>query len=277
MNVIKTKPSMRQWSTVCRAKGQTIAFVPTMGFLHKGHLSLVRRAKQLGDRVVVSIYVNPTQFGPNEDFKSYPRNMKRDLALLRKEGVDAVFAPKNLYETGDLFRVDPGALQNALCGKSRPGHFQGVCTVVLKLFNIIMPRVAVFGQKDAQQFIILKRMVKELDLPVKMVALPIVRERDGLAMSSRNAYLSPSERAQAPSLRRALLFVQSRHKKGRNSAGAALGSAQRLLEGEADYLEAVDPCTLQPVKRLRKGVLVAGAMRLGKTRLIDNIVLSQDR
>jgi pantoate--beta-alanine ligase len=244
-----------------------------MGFLHAGHVSLIRRARREGGLVVVSIYVNPAQFGPKEDFARYPRNMHQDLAILRKEKAAAVFAPKNLYTAGASMSVDPGPMQKVLCGRFRPGHFRGVATVVAKLFNIVEPDTALFGQKDAQQFAILQRMVRELDLPVKMVDSPTVREKDGLAMSSRNAYLTGAERRLAPSLYRALLSVKAAYRSGARSAGAVLRIARKIPMGRVQYLEAVDQHSLLPVKTLRKGVLVAGAMTLGKTRLIDNIII----
>lgn len=264
---------MFSWALEQRKRGRAVVFVPTMGCLHQGHLSLVRRAGGLGDRVVVSIYVNPAQFGKKEDFRGYPRDLQRDARLLEKEKVDVLFAPKNLYGKGACVTADPGPMGDVLCGRSRPGHFRGVATVVLKLFNIIRPDAAVFGRKDAQQFAILDKMVSDFNLPVKMVAAPVVREKDGLAMSSRNVYLSPAERKKAPSLHGALKAVSLAYKKGERRAARVLKKASRIAEGDLEYLEAVDRRTLLPVPRLKAGVLVAGAMRLGRTRLIDNIIL----
>lgn len=265
---------MTAWSNRQYRNNKTIALVPTMGYLHEGHLSLVRLAKKHADLVVVSIYVNPTQFGPTEDFSRYPRNIKRDLKLLKEEGTDVVFTPSNMYESKIFFSINPGSLQNELCGKFRPGHFEGVATIVLKLFNVIQPQVAVFGQKDAQQFAILKKMTKELDLDIKMIAAPIVREPDGLAMSSRNVYLSSGERhSVAPTLNTALRFIQDAFGKGNTHAPLLLKKAAQIPKGKLQYLAAVDPETLLPVKKLVPGTLVAGAMFAGKTRLIDNITL----
>ena len=264
---------MTAWSCAQTEKHKTIAFVPTMGYLHEGHLSLVERAQKEASLTVVSIYVNPTQFGPKEDFSRYPRNSKRDFNLLRKAGVDVVFAPRNLYEKNARISVNPGPMAEVLCGAFRPGHFSGVATVVLKLFNIVCPDVAVFGQKDAQQYAILQRMVKELDLPVRMVAAPTLREKDGLAMSSRNTFLSEKERAFAPTLYQALRFVKSTFVKGEKNPARALKAASKIPQGRLQYLSAVHPNTLMPVQRLCKGTLVASAMFAGKTRLIDNIIL----
>lgn len=273
MQTIKTAGSMREWSLRQEKKGLRVALVPTMGCLHAGHLSLVDAARRLGDRVVVSIYVNPAQFAANEDFRKYPRNIRRDARMLADAGADVLFNPSNLYGREPRVTVDPGPMQEVLCGKSRPGHFRGVATVVMKLFNIVRPYAAVFGQKDAQQFAILDKMVADLDMPVRMVAAPIVRERDGLAMSSRNVYLTPGERGKAPSLYRALEAVAADFRKGRKDARAVLKKASSIPEGRLEYFEAVDGKSLAPVMLLRKGVLVAAAMRLGRTRLIDNIIL----
>jgi len=273
MKIIVAKARMSAWSDAAHAQRKIVAFVPTMGYLHQGHLSLVRLARKLADRVVVSIYVNPTQFGPREDFKSYPRDLKRDLRLLRSAGVHAVFVPKNMYGNRPEVQVDPGPIQNVLCGRERPGHFRGVATIVLKFLSVVKPDVAVFGQKDAQQFVILNRMVQELDLGVKMVAGPVIREKDGLAMSSRNARLSERERSLAPSLYRGLLSVRKGFKQGRREALALLKAAAKIPAGKVEYFTAVDSQTLMPVRTLRRGTLVAAAMRLGKVRLIDNIIL----
>jgi pantoate--beta-alanine ligase len=264
---------MREYAERTRRRGRTLALVPTMGFLHRGHLSLVRKARRLADTTVVSLYVNPAQFGPGEDFARYPRDLKNDRRLLAREGVGALFAPSNLYAADHATLVDPGPRQSLLCGAFRPGHFQGVATVVLKLLNIIRPDVAVFGQKDAQQYLILRQMVRDLDLPVRLVMAPIVREPDGLALSSRNAYLTPAERALAPSLYRALAFLRGEYRRGRRDARTLLARARRLVRGRLDYLSAVEIPSLKPVARLKRGTLVAGAMRLGRARLIDNLIL----
>jgi pantoate--beta-alanine ligase len=264
---------MFSWALEQKKKGRTIAFVPTMGCLHQGHVTLIRRAKTLGDRVVVSIYVNPAQFGKKEDFRRYPRDVRGDAKLLAREKADVLFAPENLYRKDACVTVEPGPMGDVLCGKSRPGHFRGVATVVLKLFNIVLPDIAVFGRKDAQQLAILEKMALDFNLPVKIMRAATVREKDGLAMSSRNRYLSASERKKAPSLYRALREVSLAFARGEKNARRVLARASCLAQGDLEYLEAVDRSTLMPVVRLKGGVLVAGAMRLGRTRLIDNLIL----
>jgi len=273
MKIIRGKLAMMRWSLLQKAKGKRIAFVPTMGSLHEGHLSLVQKARKSADRVVVSIYVNPTQFGSGEDFDRYPRTLKRDAALLQAQGVDLLFAPVNMYESDTVMKIDPGPMQHLWCGATRPDHFSGVATIVLKLFNTVQPDVAIFGQKDAQQATILKRMVRELDVPVQMVVCPIVRDADGLALSSRNAYLTAEERAIAPTLYHALKSIQKAFRAGQTNASAVIEVASKMVKGSLEYLVAVDGDSLQPVKRLEKKVLLLGAMQLGRTRLIDNIRL----
>ncbi|OGJ86480.1 MAG: pantoate--beta-alanine ligase [Candidatus Raymondbacteria bacterium RIFOXYA2_FULL_49_16] len=274
MKVMKTTGEMRDLSHAFTVQGLTIGLVPTMGMLHEGHLSLIRLARQKADAVVVSIYVNPTQFGPSEDFAAYPRDLERDCELLVNEGVDAVFAPASLYEEDADITVDPGEMQNALCGKTRPGHFKGVATVVLKLFNIVQPHIAVFGQKDAQQAAIIRKMARDLDVPVSIIIGNIVREPSGLAMSSRNLYLSLEERTKAASLNAMLRAVQTAFASGKKDTGQVLRVALPLALGKVEYLEAVNPVSLKPIPQLEKGVLVVAAMRIGATRLIDNIILS---
>ncbi|OGS35790.1 MAG: pantoate--beta-alanine ligase [Elusimicrobia bacterium RIFOXYB2_FULL_49_7] len=274
MKIIKTKAEMRAWSLSERSIGHTIAFVPTMGYLHDGHLALVRAAKADQGSVAVSIYVNPTQFGPQEDFSSYPRDLARDAALLEKEGVDVLFTPETLYDKEDCVMVDPGPMQNALCGRFRPNHFRGVATVVLKLFNLVVPHSAFFGQKDAQQVAILKKMIADFDLPVRLRVVPIIREADGLALSSRNIYLSSEERRKAPSLYQALCHIRRTVEAGETDAVSVLNAARSQILADIDYLEAVEGGTLQPASVLQAGVLIAGAIRLGRTRLIDNMLLS---
>jgi len=250
-----------------------------MGALHEGHLSLVRAAKAQCDLVVVSIFVNPLQFGPNEDLAKYPRNFDRDRDLLAKEGADFIFAPsvEEMYPPGAVTYVTVEGLSDKLCGGSRPGHFRGVTTVVSELFNIVEPGRAFFGQKDAAQSIIIRRMVRDLNIPVRVVVCPIVREPDGLAMSSRNAYLDAGQRKSALVLYRSLTAVQERFDQGERKAHVLVDAGKQTLAHEPlvrlDYFEIVDPETLDPVDDLSRGGLVAVAAFLGNVRLIDNIVL----
>lgn len=246
-----------------------------MGALHAGHAALISRARTLAGKdgaVVVSIFVNPTQFGPKEDFSSYPRQLSVDAALCRSLGADAVFAPsvEEVYAKDRSVFVDEGVLSNVLCGKSRPGHFRGVCTVVAKLFLIVQPDVAIFGEKDWQQLAIIRRMIRDLNLPVKALGHATVREKDGLAMSSRNQYLTPEERAVAPGIQAALKKAA-----GQKTVAGILKAGRRRIEkipgARLDYLELVDAETLEPVKNLKKTMRLATAVFLGKARLIDNI------
>ncbi|WP_408033235.1 pantoate--beta-alanine ligase [Thermotoga caldifontis] len=270
---------MKQISESERAAGKKIGFVPTMGYLHEGHLSLVRRCRQENDVVVVSIFVNPTQFGPNEDYASYPRDLNRDLSMLQAENVHYVFVPsvEEMYPPNYSTYVVEESLSKYLCGKSRPTHFRGVCTVVTKLFNIVKPHRAYFGQKDAQQFRIIRRMVRDLNMDVEVIECPIVREPDGLAMSSRNVYLVGEERKQALALYQSLKIAEQLYRAGERSAERI---KEKMLEHFAkfnlvrvDYVEIVDEETLQPVERLEGKVLVAVAAWVGKARLIDNTIL----
>ncbi|MBU1148357.1 MAG: pantoate--beta-alanine ligase [Candidatus Omnitrophica bacterium] len=262
-----------------KRKNRTTGFVPTMGFLHEGHLSLIRRAKKDTDRVVVSIFVNPMQFGPKEDFKKYPRDLNCDLMLCRKEDVDIVFMPdaKTIYANGFSTYVNVEKLTESLCGASRPDHFKGVATVVAKLFNIVQPDIAYFGQKDAQQAIVIKKMVEDLNMTIKIKVMPIIREKDGLAMSSRNLYLSPQERKQAPSLYRSLKLAKSLYRNGeRNSKNIKKSMRNEILKHphvKIDYVSIVDMKKLKPLNRISNKVLVAVAAKIGKTRLIDNTIL----
>jgi len=262
-----------------RAGGQKIGFVPTMGFLHDGHLSLVRECRRSADLTVVSIFVNPLQFGPQEDLARYPRDPERDADLLRKEGVDILFLPedKEMYPDGYGTSVEVARLQDKLCGRSRPGHFKGVATVVLKLFNIVQPDCAFFGQKDAQQVVVIRRMAADLNLEVEIKALPIVREPDGLAMSSRNVYLSAEERQAALVLFRSLEEARRSFERGERSAAAIRESVLNRLASEPlarlDYAEVVNPNTLDPAERADEGTLIALAVYFGRTRVIDNIIL----
>lgn len=251
-----------------------------MGFLHQGHLSLMREGRRRADVLVASIFVNPTQFGPDEDLDRYPRAFERDCEMMRGVPVDVVFAPRPaaMYPPGAQTWVEATEITRGLCGAQRPGHFRGVTTVVAKLFNIVKPHLALFGEKDFQQLRAIERMVRDLDFDVAIVAMPIVREPDGLAMSSRNAYLSPQERAHALSLSRALEAASRAFERGARETGAVLGVARSVLaaaaEVKVEYLAAVDAETLQPMEKIERPVVVAVAARVGATRLIDNLVLA---
>ena len=277
MRIVRTVEEMKTVSREHRARGKRIGFVPTMGSLHEGHLSLVRASRERTDTTVVSIFVNPAQFGPGDDLASYPRDLERDAALLEKEGVDYVFHPEpsGMYPEGFGTFVEVGDLQDRLCGHSRPGHFRGVCTVVLKLFNIVRPDAAFFGWKDAQQVIILRRMAADLDLDVRIEALPLVRDADGLALSSRNRHLSPEERGAALVLSRSLEDARRRVEEGEKDPGAVVRGVAEAVAIEPlarlDYVEAVDPVSLRPLDRIDGEALIAMAVYVGRTRLIDNI------
>lgn len=279
MKLFKTIHEMQQVSRAARLGGLRLGFVPTMGALHDGHLSLVRAAKSQCDAVAVSIFVNPLQFGPREDLAKYPRPFDRDREMLDDGSVDFLFAPtvEEMYPDRAVTYVTVEGVSEKLCGRSRPGHFRGVATVVAKLFHIVEPDLAFFGQKDAAQAAILRRMVHDLNFPVEIVVCPIVREPDGLAMSSRNAYLNAEQRRSALVLHRALQDVQKRFEQGERSAPALIEIGKRVLAQESnvhlDYLEIVDPDTLDPVTEVKQKALVAVAAFLGSTRLIDNIVL----
>ena len=275
-----TKPDdVREWSRGERAAGRRVAFVPTMGALHEGHLSLVREGKRVAESVVVSIYVNPTQFGPNEDLARYPRDVEGDLAKLSSAGADAVFMPDDdaMYPAGAQTFVTVEKISKPLCGLSRPGHFRGVATVVAKLFMMVEPDVAIFGEKDFQQLALIRTMVRDLSVPVEIVGCPIVREKDGLAMSSRNAYLSKEERAAALSLSRSLGIARAMANAGERDAAKILAAVRKEIEGTGlariDYAEIVDPETLDTLKEILRPSLLALAVFFGKTRLIDNALL----
>jgi pantoate--beta-alanine ligase len=263
-----------------RGSGKRLGLVPTMGALHEGHLSLVRAAKSQCDAVAVSIFVNPTQFGPTEDLSKYPRQFERDRQLLEKEGVEILFAPlvEEIYPHGEVTWVLVESLSEKLDGRSRPGHFRGVTTIVAKLFHIVEPATAFFGQKDAAQLAVIRRMVRDLNFPVEIVAAPIVREADGLAMSSRNAYLSREDRGRALVLQRALQETQQQFNAGERSAAKLISAGREVFASEPqvtlDYFEVVDPDTLDPVERISGRTLVAVAALVGATRLIDNVVLN---
>jgi len=278
MIVIHTPAEMQRWATEQRAHGARIGLVPTMGYLHSGHLSLITAARQHADVVAVSIFVNPVQFGPNEDFEKYPRDEARDLALCREAGAQVVFLPpvSAMYAPDASVSVNEERLSAGLCGAKRPGHFRGVCTVVAKLFNITLPHVAVFGQKDYQQVAVIRRMVRDLDFPVELVVAPIVREADGLAMSSRNVYLNGDERLRALGLSRALQVAADAVAAGPCGADEVRRSMGEVLEQHAlklDYVEIVEAETLEPVAQAARGNVALIAVYCGKTRLIDNRVL----
>jgi pantoate--beta-alanine ligase len=279
MKSLQTIADMRTASRAARREGKRLGFVPTMGALHEGHLSLVRAARAQCDVVAVSIFVNPLQFGPKEDLAKYPRPFERDSELLKKEGVDFLFAPapEEMYPAGAVTYVIVESLSDKLCGRSRPGHFRGVTTVVAKLFHIVEPDSAFFGQKDAAQAAIIRRMVRDLNMPVEIAVRPIVREPDGLAMSSRNAYLKPDERKSALILHRALTEVKNQFDQGQRRGAALIESGKQVLAQEPavrlDYLEIVDPDTLDPTEVITRPALVAVAAFAGTTRLIDNVLL----
>lgn len=279
MKICKTIEDMRLACESLRRTGRRLGLVPTMGALHEGHLSLVRAARESCDAVAASIFVNPAQFGANEDLATYPRNFERDCELLEKEKVDLVFAPavEEMYPGGAVTWVTVEGLSDKLDGRSRPGHFRGVATVVAKLFHIVTPEAAFFGQKDAVQVGIIRRMVRDLNLPVEIVACPIVREADGLAMSSRNVYLNAQERKQALVLYRSLMRVKELWKAGEKDSEKLAQASREEVDREPavrlDYFELVDAGTLEPVREPSAGTLVAVAAWVGSTRLIDNILL----
>lgn len=275
MNIYTSIEAMR----AARPKGKRLGFVPTMGALHEGHLALVRGAKAQSDVVAASIFVNPLQFGPKEDLSKYPRTFERDCELLEKEGVEFLFAPtvEEMYPEKAITYVNVEGLSDKLDGKSRPGHFRGVATVVSKLFHIVEPDLAFFGQKDAAQVAIIRRMVRDLNIPVEIVVCPIVREPDGLAMSSRNAYLDVDQRKTATVLYRALLYVQELFQQGERNAARLIEAGTEIFSEDTalrlDYFAMVNPETLEPVEEITQSTLVAVAAFVGTTRLIDNILL----
>ena len=264
-----------------RRQFKTIVFIPTMGFLHEGHLSLIQEGRKHGDDMVVSIFVNPTQFAPGEDLASYPRNLERDLELLQKQGVNAVFTPdaKEIYSKQFQTYVTLGHLPNYLCGASRPIHFRGVATVVAKLFNIIKPHVAVFGRKDYQQLVVIRQMVRDLDFGIEIIGASTVREPDGLAMSSRNNYLTDEQRISALSLYKSLHKAKELINGGIRDAATIIDAATELIqsypETDIDYIAICDPETLVDIKAIDRPVVMALAVKVGKARLIDNMMLNQ--
>jgi pantoate--beta-alanine ligase len=279
LEIAPTVEQVRALSRAARFNGEKVGLVPTMGALHEGHVSLVRAALAECDLVAVSIFVNPTQFGANEDFAKYPRNLERDCELLEREGVQLVFAPstEQMYPQENVTWIEVKALSGRLCGKSRPGHFRGVATVVAKLFHIIEPDVAFFGQKDAAQVAVIRRMVQDLNFPLTIEVCPIVREPDGLALSSRNAYLNPEERKSALILYQSLMRVKALFEAGELDSAKLIASAGQEFSREPgvklEYFEIVDPDTLEVRPTIRERVLVAVAATIGSTRLIDNVLL----
>lgn len=282
MKIINNPQQMQQTMLQLKKNGKKIAFVPTMGFLHEGHASLLREARARGDVLVLSIFVNPTQFGPNEDLDCYPRNLAGDYAIAESCGTDYVFAPsaRDIYPENFQTNIRLAELPLPLCGASRPGHFDGVAVVVCKLFNIVQPDLAFFGKKDFQQLAIIRQMVTDLNMPVEIIGMPIVREKDGLALSSRNSYLSPDERKQALCLYRAIIAVRKLFASGETATDLLLIAAHKELaatsEAVVDYLELRNSSTLQSVEKADHETLLALAVKIGKTRLIDNCVLGEE-
>jgi pantoate--beta-alanine ligase len=284
VRTVRTVAELRAALATKRAAGDSVGLVPTMGCFHEGHLALMRAAREACDTVVVSLFVNPTQFGPSEDLDAYPRDEERDAALAAAEGVDLLFAPpvEEVYPDGFATTVRVGGLTDVLCGdpdRRGPGHFDGVTTVVAKLLNIAQPDVAFFGQKDAQQALVVRRLVRDLDIPVRVEVLPTVRDADGLALSSRNAYLSPGERARATALSRALTAAEAAVARGLLDASAVLAAARAELDAagiEPEYLELRSATDLSPAERVNGSTLLAVAARVGRARLIDNAVLTSD-
>jgi pantoate--beta-alanine ligase len=282
MKIIKCTEEMQGVAQTARAQGKTIALVPTMGYLHQGHASLMVEGRRRADLLVTSIFVNPTQFGAGEDFDSYPRDLENDCRIAEAAGVDYIFAPKaaDMYPSGYQTYVNVEELTLPLCGANRPGHFRGVTTVVTKLFNLVLPHVALFGQKDYQQLAVIRQMTADLNMPVEIIGMPIVREADGLAMSSRNAYLSPAERGSALCLSRSVTAAKTAFKNGERSVAALKNLVVETIGKEAsaviDYVEFRHGVTLAAVERADEQTVVALAVKIGKTRLIDNGVLGEE-
>jgi len=278
VQVISTPTAMSAWSEAARARGERIAFVPTMGALHAGHVSLLSAARKAADRAVLSIFVNPTQFGPKEDLARYPRDLDGDLAKAAGAGTNAAFVPEamDMYPPGAQTFVDVREVSQGLCGERRPGHFTGVATVVCKLFNIVRPHLALFGEKDFQQLAVIRRMVRDLNMPVEIVGEPTVREADGLAMSSRNTYLSPTERTRALAISQGLSAARERFAAGERDAAALVNVALAPIKERVDridYVEIRDADSLRPVERLDRPSVILAAVHVGATRLIDNMRL----
>ena len=283
MRVVRSVIGLRKILELYRKQGKTIGFVPTMGYFHEGHLALMRRAKKVNDICVVSIYVNPKQFAPSEDLSSYPRDFKRDSTLLKKENVDIVFFPSDndIYPQGYLTYIDVEQISRMLCGAFRPGHFRGVATIVAKLLNMVQPKVMYLGAKDAQQVAVLKAMVRDLNIPVRVETVDTVRESDGLAMSSRNVYLSPQERQEAPILYQALRHAKECIKQGEDSSASIINGIKKYIAAHSSakiqYVACVDMDSLEPLNKIKDNVLIALAVFLGKTRLIDNVIIRNQK
>jgi len=284
MKIIETPFEMKNLSLTVQKSGRRVALVPTMGALHEGHLSLLKIASQQCDFLVMSVFVNPTQFGPKEDFSKYPRPFERDCELAEAAGCDCIFAPKpsDMYPENYSTYISVENITNTLCGESRPGHFTGVATVVNKLFNIVTPQIAVFGQKDAQQVIVIKRMVQDLNMSLQLITAPIIREDDGLAMSSRNVYLSEDERREAPLICKSLTEAKKLYDDGERSVQAIKNRVQSILGNgrmiKTEYIEVVDTVRINPLEKIDQPALIAIACRTNEsgTRLIDNIILGGD-
>lgn len=276
MEIVESIESLQQQLAHVRAAGKTIAFVPTMGFLHAGHLSLLEEGRRRGDVLVLSIFVNPTQFGQGEDFEDYPRDLQQDCALAEAVGVDLVFAPSSaaMYPRGYATEVNVSGITAGLCGASRPTHFRGVCTVVTKLFNIVQPHVALFGSKDFQQLAVVKRLTQDLNLPIEIIGMPIYREADGLAMSSRNVYLDSEQRRQSLALSQAITLAQDLVKQGEGEVATVIAAVSRHLGAQSlirsDYIAICHQLTLEPQQRIDKDSVLLIAAFVGQTRLIDN-------
>lgn len=278
-SVVKTKEEMKETVSFLRKAGKSVGFVPTMGYLHAGHLNLVKRAKEMTDVVVVSIYVNLAQFTKGEDFSRYPRDTEKDLIFLEELGTDLVFLPPpdRMYDNDHLTWVSVEKLEDKLCGRSRKGHFRGVATIVLKLLHIVNPDLMFMGEKDYQQVLLLEKMLHDLDMSVKIIRCPTLREEDGLAMSSRNCYLSPTGRRNAAVLYRSLIMAQKMYDNGIYDAATVITGLKKLIEekeGRIDYIEVVDSKTLEPLPVLQKGCRIALAVFIEGTRLIDNMEIS---
>ncbi len=279
MKIVSTVKEVREQVKAWRKEGLTVGYVPTMGYLHEGHASLMKKSVEDNDKTVASIFVNPMQFGPTEDLEAYPRDLERDAALCEGIGVDLIFHPEveEMYEDGFCSFVDMNGLTKGLCGKTRPTHFRGVCTVVNKFFNIVKPDRAYFGQKDAQQLAVIKRMVADLNMDLEIIGCPIVREEDGLAKSSRNTYLSSEEREAALCLSKSIFLAETLVKEGETNAQVIKEKMTKVLEAEPlariDYVEAVDSLTIDAVEEVKAGTLIAIAVYIGKTRLIDNTII----
>ncbi|GKT08086.1 pantoate--beta-alanine ligase [Desulforhabdus sp. TSK] len=280
MRIIEKVSEMQQQADAWRREGKRIALVPTMGYLHRGHLTLMQKARNHADIVVMSVFVNPIQFGPGEDFERYPRDMERDVRLAKEVGVDVAFSPSatDMYPEGYQTHIEVTEVTRPLCGKSRPGHFQGVTTVVGKLFHIVKPHTAIFGEKDFQQLVAIRRMVKDLNMDIEILGHPIVREEDGLAMSSRNVYLNSEQRKNALRLSQSLREAQTLVRQGERNSAAVLARVRNILEAgkdmRIDYAEMRHPETLQEASQIEGPVLLALAVFVGATRLIDNRVLN---